>query len=665
MAVGQWNKVFQDVRTALERQDAAGTVDADLLTRFVQQRDEAAFEALVRRHGPMVLGVCRRVLQNVHDAEDAFQATFLVLVRKASTLRSPSMIGNWLYGVAYRTALHARDASVKRRAKEAEMVSRTGAAEDSWADLRLALDQELERLPDKYRAVIVLCDLEGKTRKEAAQQLGWAEGTVASRLVRGRALLAKRLAQHGLAVSGGALATALCQNASACVPSSLLSATIRAASLVAAGQAAATGAISVKVAALTEGVMKAMLFIRLRAALAVVLILGFVATGANILTCRTAAGQEEKEPAAEKPVKQVEDKDKEIVTAWGTEVGGLQAGLGYPPGQHRTYYTGETAKLVVRARNVSKGAVKFQYLPLFFMQKPPTVADGAGKPVHFRYGVLDTARFHIPVDVNLAPGKEIVLGEAELLTTLLGTGKFTVQYERVFGMTAQGHFELDPALSKLATGKLELTIKADPPPPANEFPVGWGGGGGKDYETRVDRTVRHGGKASGSIKSVTTTPLWYGALTQAFKADKFRGQRLRMTAYVKSRDVENAAGLWMRIEGFDGKGNYSLSSDLMRTPIKGTNDWKLYQVVLDVPKEGTAQIYFGVMLAGKGQVWVDDFTFEAVGNDIKTTGGTAVETGKDRVGPAKRLPTEPKNLDFEQLSAEIKTAPPPDAAEKK
>src|SRR5262249_6038267 len=284
----------------------------------------------------------------------------------------------------------------------------------------------------------------------------------------------------------------------------------------------------------------------------------------------------------------------EAFTAWGKEVGGLQAGLGYPPGQRRTYYTGETAKLVVRVRNVSKDAVKFQYFPLFLTQKAPTVADGGGQLVHFRYGVLDTAIFHVPVDVNLAPGKEIVLGEVELLTTLLGTGRFTVQYERVFGRTYQANVELDPALSKLATGKLELEIKAEPPPGASEFPVGWGGGG-KDYELSVDKTVKHGGKASGSIKSTATTPLWYGALTQAFKAEKFRGQRLRMTAYVKSKDVENFAGLWMRIEGFDGKGNYSLSSDYMgNRPIKGSNDWKQYEVVLDVPKEGAAQIYFGV-----------------------------------------------------------------------
>src|SRR5205823_4681775 len=121
-----------------------------------------------------------------------------------------------------------------------------------------------------------------------------------------------------------------------------------------------------------------------------------------------------------------------------------------------------------------------------------------------------------------------------------GTGKFSVQYERVFGSSSIGSIKIDPMLSKLATGKLELEVKSAPPPGASAFPVGWGGGGGTDYELGVDRTVRHGGKASGFVKSIAATPTWYGALTQAFNAERFRGRRIRMTAYVKSRDVENA-----------------------------------------------------------------------------------------------------------------------------
>jgi uncharacterized protein (TIGR03067 family) len=356
------------------------------------------------------------------------------------------------------------------------------------------------------------------------------------------------------------------------------------------------------------------------------------------------------------PPNQEPEREKEDFVAWGKEVAGLQAGLGYRPGEHRVYHHGETVTLIVRIRNAGKEKVKFQYLRKFFIENPPTVTDGGGKPIPLD-GVT-TFGLHIPEEVNLAPGKEIELYELKLelkpaseganyrLSTLYGTGKFQIQYERVIGNSSSGTITLDPTKGKLATGKLELEIKS-PPPAASKFPVGWGGGD-DDYEISVDRAVRHGGRASGTIKSIASTPLWYGALAQAFKADKFRGQRLRMTAYVKSNDVENSAGLWMRIESFDGKGRYSISSDFMGDrPVKGTNDWKQYEVVMDVPKEGAAHIYFGVLLAGKGQVWVDDFKFEAVGNDVKTTGRVG-ETGKATAEPAKGFAEEPRNLDFEQ-----------------
>jgi RNA polymerase sigma factor (sigma-70 family) len=836
MVTDQTSRVIQHLRHAALLRDGAGLSDGQLLGCFVERRDEAAFAALVKRHGPMVWGVCHRLL-NPQDAEDAFQATFLVLVRKAATVLPREMVGNWLYGVAHQTVLHARRTAARRKGRERQVANMPEPAvtdEDRWPDLQPLLDEELSRLPHNYRAVIVLCDLEGKTRKEVARQLGVPDGSVAGWLARARAMLAKRLTHRGVALSGGALAAVLAQQAvSAGVPDSVVDSTIKAASLSAAGKAARAGAISAKVAALTEGVVKAMLFTKLKAVSAVVLILGIVATGTTFLASRTAAGQEGRQPVAEKPVKPAakpgKEKDKEIVTAWGKEVGGLQAGLGFRPGQKRVYRPGETVTLVVRVRNVGHlgdedEAVKFQYLRQSFMEQAPTVTDGAGKRVHFRYGWIDTAIFHIPVDVNLAPGKEIELGEVKLSTALFGTGQFSLQYEKVLGNSSSGRIKLNPRLTGLATGKLELEVKAAPPPPekkeprkqegeeqgftawgkevgglqaglgfrpgkkrvyrhgeavtvvlrirnvgkeavefkhiwaffvenpptitdadgkkvqlprftaegrhlprstrvvpgneavlyewsldlrpkgernpsnitihgtgkfslqcerivgptsanpnhpnptldklatgkleldvksapppgASRFPAGWGGGGGKDYELSVDKTVRHGGKASGSIKSIVPTPLWYGALTQAFRADRFRGQRLRMTAYVKSRDVENSAVLWMRIEGFDGKGNYSLSSDYMGgRPIKGTTDWKQYAVVLDVPKEGAAQISFGVLLAGKGQVWVDDFKFEAVGNAVKTT-GKAREPGKAAVGLAKGLPREPKNLDFEQ-----------------
>ena len=284
------------------------TTDAELLELFISQRDEDAFETLVRRHGPMVLGVCRRILHNEADVEDCFQATFLVLVRKAAALRRRGLVSNWLYGTARKAALKARAMKNLRHRKEREAATeKVQMAANHDRDLQELLDQELERLPDKYRAAIVLCDLEGLTIAAAAQQLGCPQGTLNTRLVRGRAMLAKRLSRHGLAVSGGVLATALCQNAvSACVPGPLVVSTVKAATLLAAGKAAAAGAISAKVVALTEGVLKAMLMTKLKITLAVVLALNFVGAGLGLVYCQTAGIGQDKQGKA--PVVQEEPK---------------------------------------------------------------------------------------------------------------------------------------------------------------------------------------------------------------------------------------------------------------------------------------------------------------------------------------------------------------------
>jgi RNA polymerase sigma factor (sigma-70 family) len=303
-------RVIQRIRRIALLQDAGELTDGQLLECFVSRQDVAALEVLVRRHGPMVWGVCGRILHNHHDAEDAYQATFLVLVRKAGSIVPREMVGNWLYGVAHQTARKARATTAKRRVRErqvADMPEPIVTEQDLGRDLQSVLDQELSRLPDKYRVAIVLCDLEGKTRKEAARQLGCPEGTLAARLTRGRVMLAKRLARHSLAVSGGALAGLLSQQmASACVPASVVSSTIKAVTLVAAGQATATGAISVKVAVLAQGVIHAMFLNKLKTCvLAVLLTLVGVGSGAIALNGLARAGRAQ-EPAAELGSLQVE-----------------------------------------------------------------------------------------------------------------------------------------------------------------------------------------------------------------------------------------------------------------------------------------------------------------------------------------------------------------------
>ena len=259
-------------------QDGGGMTDGELLTLFLSNRDDNALSALVWRHAPMVWGVCHRLLQRHHDAEDAFQATFLVLVRKAGDVPKQA-VANWLYGVARQTAVRLRATAAKRGRREMQVINmpETSLGEVRDTSLQDVLDREFIRLPDHYRSVIVLCDLEGMTRQEAARQLAIPEGTVASRLARARAMLAKRLARHGLTVSGGALATGLTEMvASAVAPTTVVSSTIKVASLLATGKT--EGVISVKVIALTQGVINAIMITKLKTITGVLVAVLAVAT---------------------------------------------------------------------------------------------------------------------------------------------------------------------------------------------------------------------------------------------------------------------------------------------------------------------------------------------------------------------------------------------------
>jgi RNA polymerase sigma factor (sigma-70 family) len=434
MATSPLSVVLQHLLADL-RPDGDGMTDGELLARFLGSRDEDALAALVRRHASMVWGVCRRLLHH-HDAEDAFQATFLVLVRKATNVPKQA-VANWLYGVARQTAVRLRATAAKRGRRERQVVNmpEPTVPEVHDADLQRVVDEELSRLPDHYRGVIVLCDLEGMTRKEAARQLGIPEGSMASRLARARVMLAKRLTQRGIVLSGSVAAVLSAGSASASAPPALVASTIKAASLLAAGQAA--GVVSAKVAALTEGVVKAMFVTKIKAALVVVLILGFVTTGATIFASRMAAGQDDEKPTAGKPMEpaakkvqaeqkepvpaaeKVKEKQKEAFTAWGKEVDGLQAGLAlvFPPGERRAYHYGEAVTLVVRLRNVSKEEVKFQYLKEFLdFEGPLMVTDVDGKTMpQGKVTIGGPDAKHLPVEMTLAAGKEIELGARQVV----------------------------------------------------------------------------------------------------------------------------------------------------------------------------------------------------------------------------------------------------------
>jgi RNA polymerase sigma factor (sigma-70 family) len=205
--------------------------DGQLLQRFARRGEQAAFAALVRRHGAMVLGVCRRVLRDHHRAEDVFQATFLVLFRRARALDRHGSVAGWLYTVAYHAALKARSEAARRQRWERQAAERPRPQPDAaspWQDLQPVLDAELGRLPQHYRAAIVLCYFEGKTTEEAARLLGCPKGTIKSRLARARAHLRARLSRRGITLSACALAAALGTEAAAAVPVLLAESTVKA-----------------------------------------------------------------------------------------------------------------------------------------------------------------------------------------------------------------------------------------------------------------------------------------------------------------------------------------------------------------------------------------------------------------------------------------------------
>src|SRR5215207_601744 len=231
--------------------------DRELVRAFAATRDEAAFAEIVRRHGPMVLAVCRRVLADAPEADDAFQAVFIVLARRAGSVGRPERLGGWLHGVAVRCARRARAAAASRRAKEHPMsdVAAPAAADPLWADARTVLDEEIGKLPEKLRAPLVLCELEGLGRAEAAEQLGVPEGTLSSRLARAKEALRSRLVRRGLAPTLVGVGLILSQAKAAAVPPALFDAAVGLATGV---PAAGAGVVSAAAAGLAQKELTAM-----------------------------------------------------------------------------------------------------------------------------------------------------------------------------------------------------------------------------------------------------------------------------------------------------------------------------------------------------------------------------------------------------------------------
>src|SRR5262245_14860990 len=276
MATAQLGTLLRHIHKLAAGPRVAQWTDRQLLDDFTARRDEAAFTTLVARHGPMVLRVCRRVLGHEHDAEDAFQATFLVLARNAGSIHKRDSLANWLHGVAHRTALRAKRTAARRRNHEARLRQKKGTvplspkgqspfSAPTWNEVQAVLDEEIERLSEPLRAAFVLCVLEGKTVPEAAAELANKPGTVSSRLTRARQRLQRRLRRRGIQLGTLLAVLSLAGTGQAAVPAALADAAVRSGLLVAAGESVA-GVIPTHIAALTAGVTRAMLISKVKIA---------------------------------------------------------------------------------------------------------------------------------------------------------------------------------------------------------------------------------------------------------------------------------------------------------------------------------------------------------------------------------------------------------------
>jgi RNA polymerase sigma factor (sigma-70 family) len=311
MRIGMRALVVRSIQTLFDVGSVGGMTDGQLLEEFLSRRDEgaeAAFAALVALHGPMVWRICQSILPDSHAAEDAFQATFLILVRKAGSIRHRDALASWLHGVARRVALRAKAVATRRRRHEeegAEMLATSSPAPDaSHREQIELLHQEVDRLPEKYRAAVILCHIQGRTHAEAARLLKCPAGTVSVRVARARELLRARLIRRGLALPTAlAGVTLLSEPASAAaIPSGLAASTIRVAMQVAAGKSMTAGTTSAAVTQLAEGVIKTMFMIGLKVTGACALLLGFAGAGLHV-----AGGAAQVNPGTSPPAQEISD----------------------------------------------------------------------------------------------------------------------------------------------------------------------------------------------------------------------------------------------------------------------------------------------------------------------------------------------------------------------
>jgi RNA polymerase sigma factor (sigma-70 family) len=472
-----------DFPPPLEPGTAASLSDGQLLDRFVARREESVFEAIVLRHGPMVWGVCRRVLRDHHDAEDALQATFLTLARKAASVEPREKLGNWLYGVAYLTAKKAMASRARRRvldgraretkARENKMLDtpHPGAAPgNSLGELLPELDRALSRLPDKYRAPVVLCELQGKTHKEAAEQLGWPIGTVSGRLSRARGILARKLSRPAAALSGGSLAAMLARDASAAsVPAELVGPTAQAACQVSAGHAAAAGVVSAEVATLTAEVLKTMLLSKIAALGLLAGLVGLGGTGIYYGVQSARGGPAPGTPAAPAPPavaagpavgRAADDAPKEATKAGPTEA--QRPSTPAADGAAKLQGTWNAVRIEIKGRTLDADAIEVRNMQFIIEGDRLTIPGveagtqrraGPGGPARRKRVALDAAKTPKQIDLTSLDGPEE--GETAAGIYQLENGRLTIAFP------PDGHPEARPKGFKAAAdgGIMVVTLE--------------------------------------------------------------------------------------------------------------------------------------------------------------------------------------------------------------
>jgi RNA polymerase sigma factor (sigma-70 family) len=457
MAATQMNGIIRHLRQAMLRTQT----DRQLLEALVSRRDADAFEAIVDRHGPMVLAVCRRVLRDEHDAEDAFQSTFLVLLRKATNIRKPEAIGSWLYGVAYLVSRKVRLTNARRRAVERQSALQPRPLH---AEHDSVLDDELNRLPEKYRTPLVLCELEGRSRREAAGLLGIAEGTLSSRLAMARKMLASRLRRRGWALSGAVPIAAI-------LPDRLRSIAAKAGKSVLSGRGSA-GVVPTEVIQLSNGVLRAMLINRLKTLSVAALMLGLLGGGVDRIAHRmqiagsASAAQEPISPTdpVQRAVAELQAAE-EARTKAEAELAAIRARLARKQMEYRELLVKEStrranhpeaqAEVAARAQSIashfkyripvetgrsqSQDGGRIEILDVWGTQ--PEIKVGGYYMVHGKYSMPSHERgtlyFHMSAtDLRFAYGNELDLqytkvhqgdGEFTLMHAMVGTGYFHLQ----------------------------------------------------------------------------------------------------------------------------------------------------------------------------------------------------------------------------------------------